>query len=267
MDKLPLDLATYTTQPRTLSPAARIFPSLYFYTCLIREVFQAAALAKHGRYGSADWQRSSLRVLDHLESIGVHVRVSGLEHLRDPALGPCVIIGNHMSFIETMLLPGLILPKPLTFVIKQSLLEYPVFKHVMRSSNPIAVTRVNPRQDLKTVLDEGVQRLESGLSVVVFPQSTRSHHFEPASMGSIGVKLAKKAGVPVVPLALKTDALQNGKMIKDFGLLRLDLPVRFAFDAPLSVEGKGAEEMQQINDFIQAQLRKWQVESEGTANG
>jgi 1-acyl-sn-glycerol-3-phosphate acyltransferase len=166
-----------------------------------------------------------------------------------------------MSFLETLLLPGLILPHPVTFVVKQSLLEYPVFKHVMRSSNPIAVSRTNPRQDLKTVLEEGVKRLEAGFSVVVFPQSTRSHVFDPSSMSSIGVKLAKKANVPIVPLALKTDALRNGSILKDFGKIDHHIPVRLAFDAPIRVSGKGNEEHELINGFIERKLQQWAGEA------
>jgi len=234
-----------------------MFPSLYFYIRLIATVMRSARLAQNGRYGQEEWGSSSLEVLEILERIGVDIRVSGMNHIRDTDHGPCVIIGNHMSFLETLLLPGLILPKPLTFVIKQSLLEYPVFKHVMRSSNPIAVSRVNPRQDLKTVLEEGVKRLEEGVSIVVFPQSTRSHNFEPAQMGSIGVKLAKRANVPVLPMALKTDALQNGKLIKDFGAIRREIPVRIAFAAPFAVNGKGNDEMDIVNGFIEQKIQEW----------
>ncbi|SHO51949.1 lysophospholipid acyltransferase family protein [Desulfopila aestuarii] len=257
MKNLPLHDNTYATEKKTLSFPAATFPSLYFYLRLIATVTRSARLAQKGQYGEDEWGSSSLEVLEILERMGVDIRVSGMDHIRNTDHGPCVIIGNHMSFLETLLLPGLILPKSLTFVIKQSLLEYPVFKHVMRSSNPIAVSRVNPRQDLKTVLEEGVKRLEDGVSVVVFPQSTRSHNFEPAQMGSIGVKLAKRANVPVLPMALKTDALQNGRIIKDFGAINRDLPVRIAFAAPFAVTGKGNEEMDIVNEFIGKKLLEW----------
>lgn len=259
MKNLPLFENMYRTEKRKLSLIAATFPSLYFYVRLIATVMRSASLAKKGRYGNDEWGSSSLRVLEILERVGVDVCVTGMDHIRKDH-NPCVIIGNHMSFLETLLLPGLILPKPLTFVIKQSLLEYPVFKHVMRSSRPIAVSRVNPRQDLKTVLEEGTKRLEEGLSVVVFPQSTRSHDFEPAQMGSIGVKLAKRAGVPVLPMALKTDALQNGSIVKDFGALRTELPVRIAFAEPIAVIGKGSEEMDSVNNFIELKLQEWRRE-------
>ena len=251
------ELEKYTTAKSARSPLAAMLPSVSFYAGLISEVVRSAYLAKAGRYGNPEWGTSSQEMMALLERVGVDIEITGFAHLRNPDTGPCVIIGNHMSFLETLLLPGVILPKPLTFVIKQSLLEYPIFKHVMRVCNPVAVTRSNPRQDLKTVLEEGVKRLEDGISVVVFPQATRSHAFDPDKMGSIGVKLAKKANVPILPMALKTDALQNGTLIKDFGAIRPEIPLRIAFDEPIRVSAKGNEEMTIINSFIEEKLASW----------
>ncbi|MEN8200155.1 MAG: lysophospholipid acyltransferase family protein, partial [Thermodesulfobacteriota bacterium] len=156
-------------------------------------------------------------------------------------------------------LPAIVVQeRPVTFIIKEALMEYPVFKHVMRSRDPIALSRTNPREDLKTVMVEGKKRLEKGVSVVVFPQTTRGTDFDPKSFNSIGVKLAQRAGVPVLPLALKTDAWTNGKMIKDLGRIHPQTSAHFAFDAPLRVEGKGKEEHQKVIDFISGKLAEWQ---------
>ena len=85
----------------------------------------------------------------------------------------------------------------------------------MRSRNPIVVGRTDPRKDLEAVMNGGVELLKNGISIVIFPQSTRSVEFKPEEFNSLGVKLAKKAGVDVVPIALKTDFWGNGKLIKE----------------------------------------------------
>lgn len=248
--------AMKTEQKRPL--LAKIWPSLYFYSRFIGVVFRASSLAKTGRYDGRMWAASSLEVLRLLERVGVMIEISGLEELTRFE-GPCVIIGNHMSMMETLILPVMVQPlKPVTFVVKESLLTYPVFQHVMRSRNPVAVTRNNPRQDLKIVLEEGEDRLGKGVSIIVFPQTTRTSTFDPSQMSSIGVKLAKKAGVPVVPLALKTDAWMNGKYIKDFGRLSVKKRVFFAFGPHLEVVGKGNEELRVVADFIGEKLAGWQ---------
>lgn len=242
---------------RNPSGIAKIWPSLCFYSCFIGIVIKASRLAKAGRYDGEEWTKSSLEVLRLLERIGLQIEISGLTEFTSFD-GPCVIIGNHMSMMETLLLPVMIQPlKPVTFVIKESLLTYPVFRHVMRSRDPVAVTRTNPRQDLKTVLEEGAKRLGEGTSIIVFPQTTRTTSFDPAEMTSIGVKLAKKAEVPIVPLALRTDAWMNGKYLKDFGRLNVRRKVYFAFGSALRVIGKGNEEQHRITEFIAAQLTNW----------
>lgn len=259
MHYLHTDNSCYVSPPARVGPLSRFFPSCIFYLRFIGVVFRAAAKAKSGNYDYDEWGRDSLEVLRLLEDAGLQFEITGLAPL-EGLDGPCVFVSNHMSIMETLILPAIILPyAKVTFVIKDSLLTYPVFKHVMISRNPVAVTRSNPRQDFKTVLSEGVDRLNNGISVIVFPQTTRSTGFDPRHFGSIGVKLAKKAEVPIVPVALKTDAWQNGRFLsKDVGRLRPEIPVRVAFGEPLSVAGKGGEEHQRVIDFIQDKLGQWQ---------
>lgn len=236
------------------------WPSLLFYPQLLCIVFKGSAKAKRGRYGNAAWTESSLATLHALERLGVEVEIAGTGHFR--ALdGPCVFLANHMSTLETFVLPCIIEPhKDVTFVVKQSLVEYPVFKHIMRSRDPITVGRTNPRDDLRAVLDGGAERLKAGRSIVIFPQTTRTAGFDPKSFNTIGIKLAKRAGVPVVPVALKTDAWGNGKLLKDFGRIDPSKKVHFAFGKPLLIKGRGTEEQNEIIDFITGKLNEWSRE-------
>jgi 1-acyl-sn-glycerol-3-phosphate acyltransferase len=144
-----------------------------------------------------------------------------------------------------------------TFVIKPALMKTPFLCNIMRALDAIVVSRDNPRQDLKTVLEEGKKRLDAGRSVVVFPQGTRSVEFDPEKFNTIGVKLAKSAGHPVIPLALKTDFLQNGKYLRDLGPIKRDEDVWFEFGPAMEVTGNGRETQQAIIDFISDRLNKW----------
>lgn len=247
----------YRTAPGDPHPAARLFPTLSFYTRFAGIVRNGSSRARRGLFGDADWSRSSLHVLRALESVGVQIEITGTDHFSRLG-GPCVFIGNHMSTLEAFVLPTIIQPlKRVAFVVKKSLVEYPVFGHVMRSRSPIVVGRTNPREDLKAVLEGGLERLQAGISIVVFPQKTRSALFDPAAFNSIGIKLAKRAQVPVVPLALKTDAWSNGARFKDFGKIDPAKSVHFAFGRPLTVHGSGAAEHQQVVEFIKDNLVSW----------
>jgi 1-acyl-sn-glycerol-3-phosphate acyltransferase len=257
VDQMRFEHDTYKTETRRLSLAARLIPSIVFYGHLLRIVRQASKKAKQGRYDTKEWCASSLATLRALEQVGIFVEIAGIDHFR--ALpGPCVFIGNHMSTLETFVLPVVIAPiKDTTFVVKQSLVEYPVFKYVMRSRNPITVCRSNARDDLKAVLEGGVERLKAGLSIIIFPQTTRSSVFDHGQFNTIGIKLAKRAGVPAVPVALKTDAWGNGRYLKDFGRINPAVTVHFAFGEPLMIRDRGVEEHQRIIDFIMGKLGEW----------
>lgn len=236
----------------------RAFPSLFFQARNLAIIFHSSLLARRGRYGMEEFSLSSLSVLRALEGVGVDVEVTGLVHVRSTA-GPCVLIANHMSTLETFVLPGLVVPikKDFTFVVKQSLLDYPVFGPVMRAVRPIAVGRKNPRDDLKVVLEEGDRRLGEGCSVAVFPQTTRYDGFDPAKFNSIGIKLARRAGVPVVPVAIKSDAWESGRIIKDLGRIDPSKAVRFSFGTPMMITGRGDDEHRLVMEFISSRLREW----------
>jgi 1-acyl-sn-glycerol-3-phosphate acyltransferase len=147
-----------------------------------------------------------------------------------------------------------------TFVVKEALLRYPVFGAIMRAVKPIAVQRQNPRKDLKLVLEEGRRLLAQNRSIIIFPQATRSVAFNAEAFNTLGVKLARKAGVPAVPVALKTDFQQNGRLIKEMGPVRLKKTVHIQFGSPVSVEGNGQTAHSQVVSFICRNLSRWGVE-------
>ena len=248
---------TYLTGDQTISLLGRSLPSIRFYSSFLWIVAKSGLKAWRGHFDDESWGESSVEVLRLLEKVGITIEVTGGENFSEPT-SPVIIIGNHLSMLETMILPSFIVPyRPVTFVIKKSLLEYPVFKHIMRSRDPVAVSRTNPRQDLKTVLEEGQERLSRGISIIIFPQTTRAA-FDSSQFSSIGIKLAKRAGVPVVPLALLTDAWRNGVYLKDFGRIDPSRKVYFSFGKAIEVKGKGIEEHDYIVDFIERHLARWQ---------
>ena len=263
MEDLIFENGSYRTGPVRISLMARAMRSLTFYAHLVSIVVGGSAKAKRGRYHTPEWCENSLATLRALESVGVTFEVTGID-LFTNVEGPCVFIANHMSTLETFILPTLIAPrKDATFVVKQSLVDYPVFKHIMRARNPITVGRTNPREDLKAVLEGGAERLRAGLSVIIFPQTTRTPVFDPEQFNTIGIKLAKKAGVPVVPIALKTGAWGNGVFLKDYGRIDPSKKVRFAFGEPLWIKDRGTSEHQEIIEFITGKLREWEAEDRG----
>ncbi|MDR0339532.1 MAG: 1-acyl-sn-glycerol-3-phosphate acyltransferase [Desulfovibrio sp.] len=267
LGEIPFPLDSYQTPPGLEGFWASRLPS-FFYSWYVFDIIRhEGSLACAGTYYGKEWAQGSLRTLRLLEYCGVKFHVQGLDNIDKPD-GPCVFIGNHMSTLETFVLPVFIQPRRnVTFVVKDSLLKYPWFGPVLKSRDPIVVHRQNPRQDLAAVLEDGAERLAKGISVVVFPQSTRSTALDPALFNSIGVKLAKRAGVPVIPFALRTDAWKNGKYIKDYGGLDPAKPVRFAFGEPLRVTGNGKAEHAAVWNFVSEHAREWGLPVNGDDSG
>ena len=135
------DANWYLTSPRTPSFLSRISPNLGFYAPMIWIVFKAGCNAMRNQYDGEAWAQSSEGIAHALESVGCRIEAAGMEHFRSLE-GPCVFIGNHMSTLETFVLPSMIQPwKDVTFVVKESLLKYPFFGPVLGSREPIVVGR------------------------------------------------------------------------------------------------------------------------------
>jgi 1-acyl-sn-glycerol-3-phosphate acyltransferase len=260
---IPAGQNSYRTNPdRPRSIFSKIFlsPRVTFYFQVSWIIWKNSRKALKGKYPSEKWAESSFEIIHALENIGAFIEISGLEHLKNFD-GPAVFISNHMSTLETLILPSIIQPlKPVNFVVKKSLVKMPVFGPIMRSRDPILVSRTNAREDLKTVLEQGTEKLRNGQSIVVFPQSTRSFTFNPEEFNSLGIKLALKANVPVVPVALKTDAWGIGKRFKDFGPIDIRKKIHFAFGEQMTIRNRGADEHQKVICFITEHLNAWSKE-------
>lgn len=251
----------YTTpkeKKRVLFDKLFLGSRFYFVLRYLGITMDMASRAKHDKYHYNEFMEHSMAVMDLLEDVGAKIEVEGIENLRAVKDEPVVFIGNHMSALETQVMPAFILPiKKSTFVVKKSLLNFPVFGNVMRATDPIAVGRVNPREDFKIVMDEGIKMLNSGTSIIIFQQSHRHPVFEPQKFSSLGIKLAQKAKVKIVPIALKTDFWGNAKLIRDFGPIRRHEPVHFSFGKPIKTEEINKETNNKIIRFIEKNLKKW----------
>lgn len=248
---------------------SRLFPSLFFYPNLASIVWNSShRLVRQQSYAEVDkslpdsviWTNHSLKIMQALEKVGVQFEISGLRHLKN-LNSSSVFIANHMSMLEALILPAIIQPfVNVTFVVKESLINYPVFGPTMRAMNPVVVGRDDPRADLNEVLQGGTERIQQGCSMIIFPQNSRSETFEPEQFNTLGIKLAKKSQAPAVPLALKTDAWGNGNLLKDLGPINPARKVHFYFGEPMTIEGNGKKQHQEIINFISTKIESWRRE-------
>ncbi|KAK4528457.1 hypothetical protein GAYE_SCF56G6400 [Galdieria yellowstonensis] len=128
----------------------------------------------------------------------VRVVIQGEENL--PTVDrPVMYVANHQSFLDIYVLSAL---KPkFKFVSKIEVFSYPIIGWAMALAGYVGLKRGDSRRQLQTYR-EIVRKLESGISLVMFPEGTRSVHGKllPFKIGPF--KAAKQAHVPIVPLTI-----------------------------------------------------------------
>jgi len=127
---------------------------------------------------------------------GVKYVIHGLENLPKT---PAIILANHQSSWETILFYKLVFP--VSPILKKELTEIPFWGWSMRLLKPIAIDRSKPREAGRSLLIQGVDRIQNGNSVIVFPEGSRSKYGNVKRFSRGGAKLAIAASTDIIPIA------------------------------------------------------------------
>ena len=138
------------------------------------------------------WARSILFVSR------VKVSVQGLEHI-DPG-ATYVYMANHQSMFDILALLGY-LPVQFRWLAKTELFQIPIFGYSMARVGYISIDRSNRKSAYKS-LREAAQKIARGVSVVVFPEGTRSTDGQIKPFKAGGFYLAIRSGRPIVPVVI-----------------------------------------------------------------
>ena len=133
---------------------------------------------------------------------------------------PCVIVSNHQGQWETFSMQYLF--HPLCTLLKRELLYIPLWGWAMSLLRPIAINRSKPKQAILQTLDEGSERLQEGLFVLLFPEGTRVEAGKVGNYARSSFELAKRNSVKVLPICHNSgDCWPAHKFIKQPGTIRL----------------------------------------------
>jgi len=160
-----------------------------------------AVSAIDGRWG---YRVSQLWVRFNLLLSGVRVRTR-YETPLDPRV-PYVFVSNHQSYYDVLAVIAALPAFQLRWVAKKELTQVPVFGWALRHSDHIIIDRSDHVQAMKS-LRAAVEKMRSGLSVIIFPEGTRGPGdgtMLPWKKG--GFVLALDAGIPIVPVAVRGSA-------------------------------------------------------------
>lgn len=122
-------------------------------------------------------------------------RVTGLEHV--PPTGPLLIVANHLSFYDPLLL-GVILPRRAWFFTKAEIFRWPIVGAACKRTGQIPVRR---GESDRSALEKGLAYLQEGKALMLFPEGTveRQEQIIPARAGA--AMLAARTGVTILPIA------------------------------------------------------------------
>lgn len=135
-----------------------------------------------------------------LDYVRAEVTVTGLEHLAD-AEGPFVVVSNHRSHYDIPVLYAS-LPLSLRMAAKAELFKTPLWGQALRASGFVLIDRRNPDRAHEALREAGAQMRESGHSLYVAPEGTRSTDGRLGPFKAGAFRLAQMMDLPIVPVAL-----------------------------------------------------------------
>jgi 1-acyl-sn-glycerol-3-phosphate acyltransferase len=181
-------------------------------------------------FGARNWLRLS----------GVRVKVRGLESL-DPKQ-TYVFACNHRSYLDTAAV-FVYTNRRIGLLAKKELLKVPVLGVGMGFVNVMAIDRTNRESAIRTT-EAAAKRIQSGVSFAVFVEGTRAKPGELLPFKKGAFYMARQAGVPVVPVAIKNSDLLMGKGTGEARAGTLEMVM-----LP-PVETTGVETDEDMNQFI-----------------
>jgi len=155
----------------------------------------------------------------------VKVKVEGMEHLK--GIGPYIFMSNHQGSFDIFALLGY-LPFQFKWLAKKELFSIPFFGWTMAAAGYISIDREGTRRTVEA-MNEAAQKIRDGMSMVIFPEGSRSPDgsIQPFKRG--GFTLAIKSKVPIIPIAISgsRDIMPKEKLTTTSGeiRIRMDLPI------------------------------------------
>ena len=129
------------------------------------------------------------------------VSVTGRQHI--PEQGAALIVANHVSYVDALILMGTS-TRPVRFVMDKSISELPVLKYVFRHAGVIPIC--SPRKCAETY-KRAFEQIEQAFSndevVCLFPEGRLTSNGELGEFRPGVEKILKRRPVPVIPMALK----------------------------------------------------------------
>ena len=188
------------------------------------------------------------------------VSISGAELI--PKDTRYLMVSNHRSLADPVVMVNRMPKEELTFISKPSNLKIPIIGKVMHKCGCLPLDRENNREALKTVKAATEYINKDYCSVVIYPEGTRSKQENMLPFHAGSFKIAQRADVPVVVVALRnTDKVAHNFPLKKTNIY---IDVLGVIDAEYVREHKTKDTAQLAQEMIERKLAE-EKEKEGSA--
>lgn len=133
------------------------------------------------------------------DKLGIEIELSGEENI--PEKGPVVFVSNHQSYADIAVHLAVLDKFQFGFVAKKELEKIPLYGQAIKDIRSVMIDRESLKESLKAI-NEGIDLINKGFSLLIFPEGTRSRCHEMAEFKKGSLKLATKPKVPVIPITL-----------------------------------------------------------------
>ena len=171
-----------------------------------------------------------------LVSLFYRIRLTGAENIPDK--GPAVVVCNHVSFMDPIILSGCI-RRPMRFVMYYKIFEIPILKFFFKNMKAIPIASAREDEDVMLAAFEAVDaELAAGNIVCIFPEGGITRDGEVQRFRPGIEKIIQRRAVPVVPVALGRlwgswfSRRKDGGIRKIPGRLFARIPIRIGTMVP-----------------------------------
>jgi len=154
-------------------------------------------------------------------------RVRGLENV--PATGPLLIVANHLSWYDPILL-GVLLPRRIWFFTKAEIFRWPIAGWVCRATGQIPVHRGSSD---RAALEKGLEYLHEGKALAVFPEGTVARKEQMIAAHTGAAMMALRTGATVLPIA-HTGTRRILRSLRTLWFPRVDIQIGTPFVPAIS---------------------------------
>ena len=220
--------------------------TLFIYFCVVLVTFigglAAILVSFFSRRGNTAHKVAHTWAKSIIGFSGVHVSVTGLENIRPD--NSYIYMCNHQSNFDIPVLLAF-LPVQFRWLAKAELFKIPVFGQGMRGAGYISIDRSDQESAFRSIR-EAARKIKNGVSVMIFPEGTRSKDGKIKTFKKGGFVLAVDSGIPIVPVIIK-----GTYAIMSKGRLRITPgPVDLEIQKPIETCGYTRESKEALMDRV-----------------